>query len=91
MNKFSSILFKFSKRFSGCPCHDKCSWGCPCGFFQCSPPTNCDILPENNEAFERCGIECILRADEIVAKCIASAEKEDICYKVCENYSLLYL
>ena len=24
-----------------CPCHDKCSWGCPCGFYQCSP--KCEV------------------------------------------------
>ena len=20
--------------YDRCPCHDKCSWGCPCGFYQ---------------------------------------------------------
>ena len=24
-----------------CPCHDKCSWGCPCGFYQCTP--KCEV------------------------------------------------
>lgn len=52
----------------GCPCHDKCSWGCPCGFYQCAPSSTCDTLPENKEPFELCGAECIYLADEIVAK-----------------------
>ena len=66
----------------GCPCHDKCSWGCPCGFYQCSPPTNCDLLEENREPFEKCGIACIMEADAVVARCIADqVETEDDCYK----------
>ena len=66
-----------------CPCHDKCSWGCPCGFYQC---THCDLISDEPHA-KRCSDHCIAKADVYVEDCIAQ-QWEDDCYKTANQISI---
>ena len=63
--------------FDRCPCHDKCSWGCPCGFYQCDP--HCwdyqDIGPSS-----QCANVCVLQADAHIYACIGT-KPEEVCYE----------
>ena len=69
-----------------CPCHDKCSWGCPCGFYQCDP--HCEYAKDDEFARE-CGKICIQRADDHVAKCINIDHRpEQDCYSEGNDISI---
>lgn len=60
-----------------CPCHDKCSWGCPCGFYQCDPLC---WYYQDEEPSSQCADVCIMQAEDHIYACIGT-KPEDVCYE----------
>ena len=63
--------------FDRCPCHDKCFWGCPCGFYQCDPL--CQNFQDEGPSKE-CADICIMQGDDHVGACMGN-KPETVCYE----------